>query len=186
MNDGQADGKVQHDRVDAIIAQWNRERPEVDVSPMQVVGRILRAARYLDAALEDVFRKYELDFGLFDVLATLRRSGPPYALAPRALNRWCMLSSGAMTKRLDRLERLGLIARKADPNDRRGVQVVLSAAGLELVDEVVVAHVKNEERLLATLSDEERADLAGLLRQLLVVLEPGHELPARRTSLTVS
>src|SRR5919201_2206735 len=185
MNDGRSDGKVQLDRVDAIVAQWNRERSDVDVSPMQVFGRILRAARYLDAGLERVFTKYGLDFGLFDVLATLRRSGPPYALAPRALNRWCMLSSGAMTKRLDRLQRLGLIARKADPRDRRGVQVVLSAAGLELVDEVLVAHVENEEGLLDALSAEERAELAELLRRLLVSLEPAPEAPAR-TSLTVS
>jgi DNA-binding MarR family transcriptional regulator len=185
MNDGQADGKVQLDRVDSIVAQWNRERPDVDVAPMQIVGRILRAARYFDPALERVFTKYELDFGLFDVLATLRRSGAPYALAPRALNRWCMLSSGAMTKRLDRLERLGLIARKADPRDRRGVQVVLSAAGLELVDKVLVAHVENEEQLLGALSVEERTELAGLLRRLLLSLEPAPETPTR-TSLTVS
>jgi DNA-binding MarR family transcriptional regulator len=186
MNDGESDGKVQLDRVDAIVAQWNRERPDVDVSPMEVVGRILRASRYLDAALERVFARYGLDFGLFDVLATLRRSGPPYALAPRALNRWCMLSSGAMTKRLDRLERLGLIARKANPDDRRGVQVVLSAAGLELVDEVLVAHVENEEELLEALTAEGRADLVRLLRELLLSLEPAPETPARRTSLTVS
>ena len=185
MNEGQTDGKVRLDRVDSIVAQWNRERPDVDVSPMQIVGRILRAARYFDPALERVFTKYELDFGLFDVLATLRRSGPPYALAPRALNRWCMLSSGAMTKRLDRLERLGLIARKADPRDRRGVQVVLSAAGLELVDQVLVAHVENEEQLLGALSVEERAELTGLLRRLLLSLEPTTETPTR-TSLTAS
>ena len=185
MSDGQTDGKVQLDRVDSIVAQWNRERPDVDVSPMQIVGRILRAARYFDPALERVFTKYGLDFGLFDVLATLRRSGPPYALAPRALNRWCMLSSGAMTKRLDRLERLGLIARKADPRDRRGLQVVLSAAGLELVDQVLVAHVENEEELLGALSVEERAELTGLLRRLLLSLEPAPETPTR-TSLTVS
>jgi DNA-binding MarR family transcriptional regulator len=185
MNDGQADGKVQLDRVDSIVAQWNRERPDVDVAPMQIVGRILRAARYFDPALERVFTKYELDFGLFDVLATLRRSGAPYALAPRALNRWCMLTSGAMTKRLDRLERLGLIARKADPRDRRGVQVVLSAAGLELVDKVLVAHVENEEQLLGALSVEERAELTGLLRRLLLSLEPAPETPTR-TSLTVN
>src|SRR5205823_7436683 len=175
MNDGQTDGKVHLDRVDSIVAQWNRERPDVDVSPMQIVGRILRAARYFDAALDRVFAKYGLDFGLFDVLATLRRSGPPYALAPRALNSWCMLSSGAMTKRLDRLERLGLIARQADPHDRRGIQVVLSAAGLELVDRVLVAHVENEEQLLKDLSPEDRDELAALLRRLMLALDPTPE-----------
>jgi DNA-binding MarR family transcriptional regulator len=185
MSGSQSDGKVLHDRVDAIVAQWTRERPDVNVGPMQVFGRLMRASRYIDSALERVFAQYGLDFGLFDVLATLRRSGPPYALAPRALNRWCMLSSGAMTKRLDRLERLGLIARRADPHDRRGVQVVLSAAGLELVDEVLVAHVENEEHLLEALSADERAQLATLLRRLLVSLEPAPEAPAR-TSLTVS
>jgi DNA-binding MarR family transcriptional regulator len=178
MNNRRTDGKVQLDRVDAIVAQWNRERPDVDVSPMHVIGRILRAARYLDAGLDRVFAKYGLDFGLFDVLATLRRSGPPYALAPRALNRWCMLSSGAMTKRLDRLERLGLIARQADPHDRRGIQVVLSAAGLELVDRVLVAHVENEQVLLEDLSPDERDELAGLLRRLMLSLDPTPEASA--------
>jgi DNA-binding MarR family transcriptional regulator len=178
MNNAQADGQWRLDRVDAIVAQWNRERPDVDVSPMKVIGRILRAARYLDAALDRVFAQYGLDFGLFDVLATLRRSGPPYALAPRALNRWCMLSSGAMTKRLDRLERLGLIARQADPHDRRGIQVVLSAAGLELVDRVLVAHVENEEELLKDLSPEDRDELGALLRRLMLSLDPTPEAHA--------
>jgi len=182
MSDPQADGQVRLDRVDAIVAQWNRERPDVDVSPMHVIGRILRAARYLDSALDRVFARYGLDFGLFDVLATLRRSGPPYALAPRALNRWCMLSSGAMTKRLDRLERLGMIARQADPHDRRGIQVVLSAAGLELVDRVLVAHVENEEVLLEDLSPEERDEIAALLRRLMLSLDP----EAQVATVTVS
>jgi DNA-binding MarR family transcriptional regulator len=174
MNDGRSDGKVQLDRVDAIVAQWNRERSDVDVSPMQVIGRILRAARYLDAALERVFRKYDLDFGLFDVLATLRRSGPPYALAPRALNRWCMLSSGAMTKRLDRLERLGLIARKADPNDRRGIQVELTDEGHRVYLETVDVQAAKEATIAKALTEREKAQLNQLLRRALLAFErPG-------------
>lgn len=171
------DGNMPHDRVDVILAQWARERPDLDASPMEVPGRILRAARYIDGALEDVFKDFHLDFGLFDVLASLRRQGPPYQLPPSELNRWCMLTSGAMTKRLDRLEGAGLIVRRAHPDDRRGVLVELSAAGRALADEAVEAHVENERRILSPLSSDERRELASLLRRVVVPLERenGHE-----------
>lgn len=165
------DVAVARDGVDIILAQWGRERPELDASPMAIFGRILRAARYTDQALQTVFKEYDLDFGLFDVLASLRRHGPPHELPPSELNKWCMLTSGAMTKRLDRLERRGLIVRKADPDDRRGVRVELTPTGLELVDEVVVAHLENERRLLGPLSGRQRDELAVLLRDLLAHLE---------------
>lgn len=159
------------DQVDAILEQWKRERPDLDPSPMEVFGRILRASRYTERALEQVFKRFGLDLGLFNVLSALRRHGPPYQLPPSELNRWCMLSSGAMTKRLDRLEKAGLVVRRADPDDRRGVLVELSPAGLALIDQVIVAHIENESRLLTPLSPKMHADLAALLRRLLAHLE---------------
>ena len=162
------------DQVDAILAQWARERPDLDASPMEIFGRILRTARRADIALQRVFKPYGLDFGLFDVLAALRRQGAPFRLPPSELNRWCMLTSGAMTKRLDRLERAGLIVRRADTEDRRSVLVELSPAGLALVDQVVVLHLENERELLAPLSPKMRVELSGLLRRLLAHLE--HEV----------
>ena len=176
MASGKAGGTPQ-DRVDLILAHWARERPDLDASPMEVPGRILRGARYIDGALDHVFKEFELDFGLFDVLAALRRHGPPYQLAPSELNRWCMLSSGAMTKRLDRLEGAGLVVRKSDPDDRRGILVELVPAGLALVDRVVEAHLENERRILSPLSAAERRELAALLRRVIIPLERenGHE-----------
>jgi DNA-binding MarR family transcriptional regulator len=158
---------MERDHVDDILAQWRRERPDLDPAPMGVIGRISRAARRLDRALDTTFSAFELNGGEFDVLATLRRSGPPYRLTPTRLFTDLMLSSGAMTNRLDRLERAGLIARTPDPSDRRGTLVGLTPRGLELVDAAVTAHLANEERLLDGLSSAEREQLAGLLRKLL-------------------
>jgi DNA-binding MarR family transcriptional regulator len=159
------------DQVDRIVFLWARERPDLNFSPMEIMGRILRVSRRIDGALHKVFKQFGLDFGLFDVLATLRRRGPPYQMPPSELNQWCMLSSGAMTKRLDRLESAGLVMRKEDPADRRGVLVVLSAAGLALVDQVVVAHLENERQILAALTAKQCTELAALLRPLLIHLE---------------
>jgi DNA-binding MarR family transcriptional regulator len=171
-----ADGRGRHggsdrDQVDVILTQWSQERPDLDASPMEVFGRILRASRYTDIALQRVFQRYGLDFGLFDVLASLRRQGPPFRLPPSELSRWCMLTSGAMTKRLDRLEQAGLIVRRAAADDRRSVLVELSPAGLALIDQVVIEHVENERQLLAPLTPEMRDELAALLRRLLAHLE---------------
>jgi DNA-binding MarR family transcriptional regulator len=154
------------DRVDRILEQWARERPDVDASPMAVVGRIQQLARELERALERVFSGYGLGVGEFDLLATLRRSGEPYRLTPGALLESMMVTSGAVTKRVDRLEHAGLVARAPDPADRRGVLVGLTSEGLELVDRVVEEHVENEQNLLAGLTDAERERLARLLRKL--------------------
>lgn len=167
-----AEDTVDLDRVDRIVEQWARERPGMDLSAMETIGRILRTARHIDNRLSIVFAKYGLDFGLFDVLASLRRQGEPYQLPPSELKQWCMLTSGAMTKRLDRLERAGLIKRKDDLADRRGVIIELTAAGLEMIDTVVVAHVENERQVLSALSKKQQRELAELLRPLLVQLEP--------------
>jgi DNA-binding MarR family transcriptional regulator len=166
-----SDNVVQRDQIDLILSQWTRERSDLDTSPMEVIGRILRTSHRIDRSLHAVFKPFGLDFGLFDVLASLRRHGPPYQLPPSELNQWCMLTSGAMTKRLDRLEEAGLVRRRDDPADRRGVLVELSAAGLALIDQAVVAHLENERRILSPLTAEQRAELAALLRPLLIHLE---------------
>lgn len=162
---------MEHDHVDAILAQWRRERPDLDPAPMGVIGRIRRIERLLGRALDATFAQFGLNSGEFDVLATLRRSGAPYQLTPTALFTSLMLSSGAMTNRLDRLEQAGLIARAPDPSDRRGTLVGLTPRGLELIDAAVAAHLANEARLLAALLPGERDQLAGLLRRLLCALE---------------
>ena len=155
------------DEVDVIVEQWRRERPDLDPSPMAVLGRVSRLARVLEQAFDGVFAEFGISAGDFDVLATLRRAGAPYALTPTKLSRTMMISSGGMTKRLDRLERAKLIRRAPDPTDRRGTLVKLTPQGKRLVDRAVVAHLANEERLLARLDRAERARLAGLLSELL-------------------
>jgi len=154
------------DAVDAIIAMWAREKPELDAAPMGIVGRISRLSRMLDKELKDFFAGYGLEFWEFDVLATLRRSGAPYELSPGALLRTAMVTSGAITNRVDRMEVKGSVERLRDPGDRRGVRIRLTPAGLELIDELMPLHVANERRLLAALAGEDRDTLADLLRTL--------------------
>jgi DNA-binding MarR family transcriptional regulator len=154
------------DGVDQIIEQWRRERPDLDPEPIGVIGRISRLAREIEQELERVYREHGLEPGWHDVLATLRRQGPPYQLRPGEFGSSLMLTSSGTTKRLDRLERAGLITRTPDPGDRRGVLITLTPAGLELIDNVTDAHLANEHRLLAALSDSDRRRLAGLLRKL--------------------
>ena len=160
----------QRDGVDAIIEQWRRERPELDHSPIGVVGRLSRVAREIEARLETVYREHGLEPGWHDVLATLRRTGPPYQLRPSDFTGSLMLTSSGTTKRLDRLERAGLVERAPDPDDRRGVIITLTEAGHELIDRVTEAHMANEARLLEGLSAHEREQLAGLLRTLALTL----------------
>ncbi len=162
----------ERDGVDLILEQWQRERPDLDASPIGVVGRISRLARELEQRLEPVYAEQGLEPGWYDVLATLRRSGPPYRLRPTEFSNALMLTSSGTTKRLDRLEQAGLVARTPDPDDRRGTLITLTAAGRELVDAASEAHLANEHRLLGALSEGERERLAGLLRKLLVGLPP--------------
>jgi DNA-binding MarR family transcriptional regulator len=159
------------DHVDAVHDQWRRERPDLDVQALATVGRILRAAHLLNGALAEGLAAYELQPGWFDLLAALRRAGAPYALNPSELMRATLLSSGGMTKRLDRLEEAGLIERRPDPDDRRGTRVRLTRRGKATIDRALGTHVANEELLLADFSPAERAELDRLLRRLLVRLE---------------
>jgi DNA-binding MarR family transcriptional regulator len=158
------------DRIDRILAQWNRERPDLDTSAMGLVGRIQRAAAALRPRLDDTHGLSGLAGESFDVLASLRRSGRPYQLSPTQLYREMMLTSGAMTNRIDRLEEAGLVLRRPDPQDRRGTLVRLTAKGKALIDAASIQHVANEERLLAALSAREQLQLGELLRKLLLSL----------------
>lgn len=165
--------RMEHDRVDALIAQWRRERPDLDPSPMAVIGRTLRVARAWSAAVEGLFaERFGLQPGWFDVLSALRRAGPPFALSPTALSDSLMITSGGTTKRLDRMEAAGLVARRPDPEDRRGILVELTQRGREIIDAAVEAHLANEERLLAGLSPRERETLERLLRKAERGLDP--------------
>jgi DNA-binding MarR family transcriptional regulator len=162
---------MEADRIDSIVAQWVRERPDLDPAPIGVIARISRAARHLEQATDPVFAAYELTSGGFDVLAALRRSGAPFQLTPTALFNQLMLSSGAMTNRIDRLEIAGLVERLPDPYDRRCLLVALTTRGLEVIEAAIAAHLANEARLLAGISLEEREALASLLRKLLLSME---------------
>jgi DNA-binding MarR family transcriptional regulator len=157
---------AERDGVDTILEQWQRERPELDSSPIGVIGRISRLARELEQRLEPVYRDHGLEPGWHDVLATLRRNGPPYQLRPTEFTDQLMLTSSGTTKRLDRLEEAGLITRAPDPNDRRGTLITLTPKGLHLIDSVTEAHLDNERRLLGSLSETEQRRLADLLRKL--------------------
>jgi DNA-binding MarR family transcriptional regulator len=157
---------AERDGVDEILEQWRRERPELDHSPIGVVGRVSRLAREIEARLEPVYREHGLEPGWHDVLATLRRGGPPFQLRPTDLTNASMLTSSGTTKRLDKLEEAGLIARSPDPQDRRGTLITLTDAGRELIDTLTVAHLANERRILGGLSADEQRRLADLLRKL--------------------
>ncbi|MDQ6642744.1 MAG: MarR family transcriptional regulator [Actinomycetota bacterium] len=159
------------DAVDRITAQWARERPELDVGPMTVIGRISRLAELLDRRLRPVFTEVGLGNGDFDVLASLRRSGEPFRLTPTELSASMMVTSGAVTKRVDRLEREGLVERTVSDADARGRVIALTPKGRTLVERVHPLHLANEDGLLDALDAGERTQLAGLLRKLLVSLD---------------
>jgi DNA-binding MarR family transcriptional regulator len=154
----------ERDGVDLIIEQWQRERPELDSSPIGIVGRISRLAREVEARLEPVYREHGLEPGWHDILATLRRSGG--TLRPTDLTNASMLTSSGTTKRLDKLESAGLISRAPDPGDRRGTLITLTDDGRRLIDTLTPAHLDNERRILAALSEDEQRRLADLLRKL--------------------
>jgi DNA-binding MarR family transcriptional regulator len=163
---------TERDGVDLILEQWRRERPDLDASPIGVIGRVSRLARELEQRLEVVYREHGLEPGWHDVLATLRRTGAPNRLRPTDLTNASMLTSSGTTKRLDRLEQAGLIAREPDPDDRRGTLISLTPAGRRLIDKVTEAHLANEQRLVSALSAAERRQLADLLRKLQTGLPP--------------
>ena len=160
----------QPDAVDLILAQWKRERPDLDCSPMGPIGRLKRCAALLEQRLELAFAEFELSLWEFDMLATLRRSGAPYKLTPTEMFSALMVTSGTMTHRLKRLESRGFITRQVNAEDARSMLVQLSDDGLALIDRVVEKHVENERQILSSLSAEKLSELdrhlADLLRSL--------------------
>jgi DNA-binding MarR family transcriptional regulator len=161
------------DHVDEILDEWAVERPELDVAAQGVVGRVLRLSRFFERALAPTFQAFGINGGEFDVLATLRRCGGEAGLIASHLAKRCMLSSAAMTNRLDRLEAMNLVERRSEPDDRRVVRVALTGKGRELIDNAFTAHVENQDHTVAVLSTEERDTLATLLRRVLVAFEAG-------------
>ncbi|ADI04159.1 transcriptional regulator, MarR family protein [Streptomyces bingchenggensis BCW-1] len=155
------------DHVDLVLEQWGAERPDLDVSPMAVIGRLKRLSRLIDAETRRTFGAHGLDPASFDVLATLRRSGPPYRLTPAALMRAGMVTSGAITQRLDRLEARGLVTRTPSESDGRVVHVALTDEGGALLDRVLPDHLATESRLLAALGKTDQDALADTLRNVL-------------------
>jgi DNA-binding MarR family transcriptional regulator len=158
------------DAVDLILEQWARERPDLDCSPMGVIGRITQLQREVHLAQRATFARHGLDAPSFDVLAALRRAGEPYQLTPTALMRTALVTSGAITQRLDRLEERGLITRTRSEADGRAVVVTLTAAGREALDAALPDHLETERGLLDGLTGAELEQLAALLRRFLVTL----------------
>lgn len=156
------------DRAAQAIEQWNRERPDLDVSSMLLLGRLGEAALVIARErLNPLFADYGLQPGEFDVLATLRRSGAPYALTPTALYDAAMMSSGGMTNRIDRLQQAGWVERRPNPDDGRGTLVALTKPGFALIDKAVSAHVENQRAVLSVLTEAEQRQLAKLLAKLI-------------------
>lgn len=157
--------------VDRIAEQWRSVRPDLDVSPMLVVGRLSRLSRLIDRQLAENFARHGIEAWMYDVLATLRRNGSPYELAAGELVDQTMVTTGAMTNRIDRLEERGLVERDTSPTDRRKVVVRLTPAGLDLVDSVAGGHLETERRILASLTARQQEDLIRHLRSLLLGLD---------------
>ncbi len=156
----------QPDTADHVVAQWRAERPDLDPTPFLVIGRMHRVANALTTELVRVYNEFGLGEGEFDVLATLRRQGGDFALTPSDLSDFTVVTSGAVTKRVDRLVTLGLVERRPSGTDGRSRLVALTPAGKKLIDKAFAAHLANEERLLAVLSPTQRADLERGLRVL--------------------
>jgi DNA-binding MarR family transcriptional regulator len=154
------------DEVDRIVDAWARERPDLDFSPLQVLSRVGRLSRHLDRARRTAFAASELESWEFDVLSALRRAGTPYQLSPKALLQQTLVSSGTMTNRIDRLVERKLVERRTDPNDGRGILVVMTALGQERVDRAIRELLEGETELLDALSPADRERLVVLLRKL--------------------
>ncbi|MCK0113889.1 MarR family transcriptional regulator [Ornithinimicrobium sp. F0845] len=161
------------DEVDRIVAAWQRERPDLDVSPLEILSRVSRLARHLDLARRHAFDQWGLVAWEFDVLSALRRSGEPYELSAGELVRQTLVTSGTMTNRIDRLVSRGMVSRAHSTSDRRTVLISLTATGREAVDGALADLVADERSLLAGLSGRERDVLTDLLRRLVVPFEEG-------------
>lgn len=165
------------DEVDELVAAWRVQRPDLDVEPLQVLSRVSRLARHLDIARRGAFAGHGLEAWEFDVLSALRRAGPPFQLTPGALLRATLVTSGTMTNRIDRLTEAGLVRREPDPRDRRGVLVTLTEQGQAVVDAALTDLLDREQALLAGLGEEQRQQLADLLRTLLAPFDADGRQP---------
>lgn len=189
------------DSIDRLLDDWARQRPDLDFSPVGIVNRLARVRAFFDAAVQQVFRLFDLTSADFRVIVALRRAGPPHQLPQARLMTQLALTSGTISVRVDRLTKRGMVTREPDPTDKRGQLVGLTADGLRLFDEIAPLHLANEERLLSSLTSGERAVLAQLLRKLLVSfesgaiqvglplgmhLEPAHVARYRRTAVGLS
>jgi DNA-binding MarR family transcriptional regulator len=159
------------DHIDRIQSQWRRERPDLDVQALGTFGRLFRAASLSESRLAEGLAPHGLQPGWFDLLAALRRAGAPFELNPTQLMAATMLTSGGVTKRLDRLAEAGLLERRHDPADRRGTLVRLTARGKRTIDRAIATHTKNETALLNALSTADRRALDAMLRKLLAAVE---------------
>jgi DNA-binding MarR family transcriptional regulator len=155
-----------NDEVDRIVEAWERERPDLDFAPLQVLSRVGRLARHLERARRTAFSASDLELWEFDVLSALRRAGEPYQLSPKALLQQTLVSSGTMTNRIDRLVERELVERETDPNDGRGILVVMTERGRDRVDSAISLLLLGESELLDGLSPLERERLSTLLRKL--------------------
>lgn len=160
------------DEVDRLVEAWGRERPDLDLSPMEILSRVGRLSHHLDAARRTAFADHDVEPWEFDVLAALRRAGAPYQLSPGRLLRETLVTSGTMTNRVDRLVTRGLVERRPDLHDRRGVLVCLTEQGRATVDGALASLLEHERTLLAALDPADQRDLAGLLRRLSLSFEP--------------
>lgn len=163
--------RVMRDHVAAILEQWQIQRPDLDVSPVGVFGRMTRIDRHKTTALREVYRRHDIDAGEYDVLAALRRNGPPHRLTPTELYRGMLVTSATMTERIDRLEQRRLVQRIRSERDRRSVSVELTTAGRKLIDQAAADLLATQAQLLEGLTDTDRRSLTRLLAKLSSLLE---------------
>jgi DNA-binding MarR family transcriptional regulator len=161
------------DEVDRIVGSWTRERPDLDFAPLQVLSRVDRLAKHLERARKVAFAASDLETWEFDVLAALRRAGAPYQLSPKALLQQTLVTSGTMTNRIDRLVARRLVERRTDPNDGRGILVLMTDEGRSRVDAAISTLLEAESVLLAGLSRADQERLSALLRKLSMDFDAG-------------
>lgn len=166
--------RVQPDPVDASLEVWARELPDLDLETEGIVERIYKLERHIDSTMRETLEEFDLSYGEYKLVMHLRYGGPPYRGKPGKLAKWLGLSTGAMTNRLDNMERRGLIRRLDDPDDRRGVIVELTDEGKRLWDQAVGAQAEKESIVASALDEKERRQLNALLRRLMNAYEAAH------------
>ncbi|TDX82421.1 DNA-binding MarR family transcriptional regulator [Neorhizobium sp. R1-B] len=159
------------DHIDRARAQWTKELPDLDTEPMEILGRIYRLSRLMTPSIEEIFASFGLDRGEFDVVATLRRSGPPYRLTPTELYRSLMVASGSLTHRLGRLEKAGLIRRVPSEHDGRSLAVQLTEEGIHRAEAAFRRDMANEADAIASFNREKKRQISALLRELNLTVE---------------